>query len=353
MNTLTKIAMAAESNPESGSEAHSAHGTHPSIFAGGTPLYDPISILLVQALLIILLSRALHFVLHRLFKSPRVVSEVLAGMILGSGLNNLNYQESIWSLKSTNLLYTVSQFGIVLFVFVIGLELDASSLFKSRKTVFMTGLSVFLLPLFAAIGVSWYLYSILSTITITPNVVVQGPFMFYTAYCMAVTGLPIVNRMLASSKIFNTPVGDLSVEITNFNAIISWVVLMYLIPYAENSLYPLKALGIFATVVGVFAVFWWILDKVMTRISHIGTTSESLSQFSVLLTFCIVFFFSWFTQAMGANAIFGALLVGLRTPHDHQFAVKIAEKMEDILMILLVPLYFGLIGVLSNIAFIR
>jgi Kef-type K+ transport system membrane component KefB len=56
---------------------------------------------------------------------------------------------------------------------------------------------------------------------------------------------------------------------------------------------------------------------------------------------------------MGANAIFGALLVGLTTPHDHQFAIKIAEKMEDILMILLVPLYFGLVGWFTNIAFYR
>jgi Kef-type K+ transport system membrane component KefB len=339
MSNSSIFAMAAES--------------HKPIYSGGTPLYDPISILLVQALLIILLSRALHFILHRLFKSPIVVSEVLAGMILGSGLNDKTYTESIWSLESTKLLYTVSQFGIVLFVFVNGLELDASLLFKAKKTVVITGLAVFLLPLFAAIGVSWYLYSILGDITITPYAVEKGPFIFYTAFCMAVTGLPVVNRMLANSKLFNTAAGDLSAQITNFNALISWLVLMYLIPYAENSRYPLYALGIFGTLIGLFVVSWWFLHKTMAIISHMGTVSESLSQLAVLLTFCIVFLFSWFTQAMGANAIFGALLIGLVTPHDHQFAIKIAEKMEDILMILFVPLYFGLIGWFTNIAFYR
>jgi Kef-type K+ transport system membrane component KefB len=167
---------------------------------------------------------------------------------------------------------------------------------------------------------------------------------------MAWTGLPVVNRILANSRLYKNPIAALSGDVSNVNAIMTWVVLMYLIPYAENSQDPYKALAIFNAVLAVFILFWWILDIVMTRIARMATTSESLSQLSVLLTFCMVFFFSWFTQAMGAHAIFGALLVGLRTPHN---SIKIAEKMEDILMILFVPIYYGLVGVLATIAFIK
>jgi Kef-type K+ transport system membrane component KefB len=196
------------------------------------------------------------------------------------------------------------------------------------------------------------MYSILPEIAIYQDVE-KGTFIFYTSFCMAVTGLPVVNRMLAKSNLFNTPIGDLTAEITNFNAIISWIVLMYLDSLAENWISPLRVLGIFGSLVGVFVVSWWVLGKVMTKISHMASTSESLSQLAVILTFNIVLFYSWLTQAIGSNAIFGALLVGLRIPHNDRFAIKIAEKMDDILMIILAPLYFGLIGVSTNIAFLR
>ena len=91
--------------------------------------------------------------LNILFKSHRVVSEVLAGMILGSGLYAESYKNNIWSLASTNLLGAVSQFGIVLFCFMIGLEADPSSFLKSRKIVFLTASNIFLLPLAASVGV--------------------------------------------------------------------------------------------------------------------------------------------------------------------------------------------------------
>ena len=353
LNTIVMLAEGSKGNATAHTGSSGSHGTPPSIFDGGTPLHEPISILLVQAALIIILSRSLHFVLNRLFKSHRVVSEVLAGMILGSGLYAESYKNNIWSLASTNLLGAVSQFGIVLFCFMIGLEADPSSFLKSRKIVFLTASNVFLLPLAASVGVSWYLYSLLPSLSSNYVPVAQGPFIFYTAVCMAWTGLPVVNRILANSRLYKNPIAALSGDVSNVNAIMTWVVLMYLIPYAENSQDPYKALAIFNAVLAVFILFWWILDLVMSRIARMATTSESLSQLSVLLTFCMVFFFSWFTQAMGAHAIFGALLVGLRTPHNHRFSIKIAEKMEDILMILFVPIYYGLVGVLASIAFIK
>ena len=98
---------------------------------------------------------------------------------------------------------------------------------------------------------------------------------------------------------------------------------------------------------------WFALRPMMIYISNMGTGSESLSQLSVLMTFCLIFFASWFTQAVGANAIFGALLVGLRTPHDHGFAIKLAEKMEDILMIILLPLFFANVGMNADLTTLK
>ena len=321
----------------------------PSIFAGGSPLHEPISIFLLQAILIIIISRTLHFALSKGFKSPRVVSEVLAGIIVGrTSLFNVGfYQSAIWPQGSGRLFYTISQFGLILVFFMIGLELDPSSLFKLKKTVLLSSIFVFLLPFLSSFGVSWYLYAIFG------SGYAQAPFLLMTSVCMSVTGFSVVYRMLTVSKWYNTALTELTTDITNFNAILLCVFLMYVIPYAENSQFPDRALGIFAALAGTVLIFWWILGKIMTGISNLGTSSESLSQLSVLLTLVMVFAFSWFTHAMGANAIFGALLVGLKTPHDHRFAIKIAEKLEDIVMILFVPLYYGFIGIEVNFTSLR
>ena len=98
---------------------------------------------------------------------------------------------------------------------------------------------------------------------------------------------------------------------------------------------------------------WFAIFPIMTYISNMGTGSESLSQLSVLFSFGLIFLNAWFTQAIGAHAIFGALLVGIRTPHDHGFAIKLAEKMEDILMILLLPLYFAIIGINTDLTLLN
>ena len=102
--------------------------------------------------------------------------------------------------------------------------------------------------------------------------------------------------------------------------------------------FTVDALYIFLSVSAFALVMWFAVRPAFVRLINIGARNDGASQFAFFATFALIILSSWFTQAVGVHAIFGAFLVGLITPHDHGYALHLSEKMEDVVEVLLLPL---------------
>jgi Kef-type K+ transport system membrane component KefB len=103
-------------------------------------------------------------------------------------------------------------------------------------------------------------------------------------------------------------------------------------------------------IIVAFTIFLFLaIRPFLSWLVRRSSKDQVASQPNMFILFMLVFTASFFTQAVGVHAIFGAFLVGLITPHENGFAIAIAEKLEDLVTIILIPIYFGLSGLQTNL----
>ncbi|EHL03171.1 putative K(+)/H(+) antiporter 1 [Glarea lozoyensis 74030] len=182
----------------------------------------------------------------------------------------------------------VANLGLILFLFLVGLEVNMKMFMSNWKVALSVGLAGMLLPFGLGAAIAYGLYHEFRN---DPNTVhiSFGVYMLFIGTALAITAFPVLCRILTELKLLSTPVG-----------------------------------------VTVLAA---------------GS--------SVALTLLLVLLSSWFTGIIGVHAIFGAFLVGLICPHEGGFAIGLTEKLEDMVSVLLLPLYFALSGLSTNIGLLN
>jgi Kef-type K+ transport system membrane component KefB len=156
--------------------------------------------------------------------------------------------------------------------------------------------------------------------------------------------LPVLCRILASRKLISTTVGQSTLAAAATDDAIAWCLLVLVVALVNNPKNAINALYVFL-IVAAFALFLWFTARPLLKYLVSRNPNDSgVSQLNVTVLFVILLSSAWFTQAVGVHAIFGGFLVGLITPHEHGFAIAITEKCEDLVSILLLPLYFAYSG---------
>ena len=156
-------------------------------------------------------------------------------------------------------------------------------------------------------------------------------------------------RILTELKLLQTTVGTIVLSAGVANDVVGWILLALTVALV-NAGTGLTALYVFLACVGyvlflvylVRPAFLWILRRD-------GSIDNGPSQSMVTLTLLMVLASAFFTNIIGVHAIFGGFLIGLICPHEGGFAVKLTEKIEDLVAVLFLPLYFALSGLKTNI----
>ena len=203
-----------------------------NIFANGNPLEEPIALFLTQATIIVVISRLLGYGLG-FVKVPRVISEVLTGILIGQTtfMRFESYRQELFSPKSLGLLRIAAEFGLILFFFLIGLELDPSKLTKHSKRTISISLGGYMTPFVASIGVGKLAYDVYYASSPVPF----PPFVVLIALAMSITGFPVLTRMLAEKKLLGTAVGQLTMDVAMFDDILTWILLLFVVPFIQNT----------------------------------------------------------------------------------------------------------------------
>ncbi|KAI5202542.1 hypothetical protein E4T39_04691 [Aureobasidium subglaciale] len=347
-DTVTKtVAMSATASSTARAKAQGG------ILEGENPTHynpkDPIIIFIIQAGVIILFCRLLHWPLSKI-RQPRVIAEVIGGVLLGPSVMGRipGFTATIFPAAAQPNLALVANIGLVLFLFIVGLEVDLRYLASNWKIALSVGLAGMALPFGLGCGIAYGLYHEFSDEDGTVPVAF-GTFMLFVGVAMAITAFPVLCRILTELKLLSTSVGVIVLSAGAGNDVTGWVLLALCVALV-NSGSGISALWVLLTALAYtlflfFAVkpaFTWVLRR--TR-----TFENGPSQGIIVLTLLIALASSFFTGVIGIHPIFGAFMAGLICPHEGGFAIKVTEKIEDLISALFLPLYFALSGLSTNL----
>ncbi|KAJ3171254.1 K(+)/H(+) antiporter [Geranomyces variabilis] len=316
-----------------------------TFLAGDNPLTDPIALFLIQALIIICISRVLAIGLGHL-RQPRVIAEVIGGILLGPSVlsRSTAFRTTIFPAESLPRLSLVANIGLIFFLFLVGLELDPTTLVKRARQSAAISITGIALPFAAGVGVSKLIYDNLADQTV--------PFYSFFVFCgvaMSITAFPVLARILTELKLLASPVGQVTLAAAAVDDGTAWCLLILVVALINNPSDSVRAVYVFLTVLAWGLFLYFAVRPVLVRLVHRNAGSDGISSASMLAIFVVILGSSWFTQAVGVHAIFGGFLAGLICPHDHGFAIKLTEKIEDFVTILLLPLYFAYSGLNTDI----
>ncbi|KAK3945544.1 putative K(+)/H(+) antiporter protein [Diplogelasinospora grovesii] len=349
---VVSTASAALATNSSGSVPHQAgvlEGANPTVYSAS----NPITLFIIQASLVIIFCQLLHYPL-RLVNQPRVIAEVIGGILLGPSvmMRIPGFQQAIFPTESMAVFNNVANLGLIIFLFLVALEVDIRLFTNNWRAAVSVGLAGMILPFGLGYAIAYGLFHQFHNDGTTSNISF-GVYGLFIGTALAITAFPVLCRILTELKLLRSNVGVTVLAAGVGNDVTGWVLLALCVALVNNSS-GLAALWALLCCVGwiiflTFAVrppFMWLLRRT-------GSLQNGPTQGMVALTMLMVLASAWFTGIIGVHPIFGAFLVGLICPHDGGFAIKFAEKIEDLISVLFLPLYFALSGLSTNLGLLN
>ncbi|CEN62205.1 Putative Potassium ion/proton antiporter (Eurofung) [Aspergillus calidoustus] len=323
------------------------------ILEGGNPSHydpkNPIVIFIIQAFIIIVLCRLLHWPLSKI-RQPRVIAEVIGGIILGPSVMGRipGFTESIFPQESIPNLNLFANVGLVLFLFLVGLETNLRFLVSNWRIAGSVSAAGMILPFGLGGAVSYGLYHEFRD---EPGIkhIEFGTYLLFIGIAMAITAFPVLCRILTELKLLSTNVGVIVLSAGVGNDVVGWILLALCVALV-NAGSGLTALWVLLVCVGYVLFLCLVFRPLFLRfLNYTGSLQKGPSQEVVMVTIMCALASSFFTQVIGVHAIFGGFLIGLLCPHEGGFAIKLTEKIEDLVTAIFLPLYFTLSGLQTDL----
>jgi Kef-type K+ transport system membrane component KefB len=307
-------------------------------------------VFLAQLVIVILLSRGLGRMMRRLGQ-PQVVGEMIGGLLLGPsafGALAPSAYATLFPAGSVRFLNAVSQLGVLLFMFLVGLELDLGVLRKQRRTVMLSSHAGIAIPLWMGAALALVLYPRLSNDSVS-----FVAFALFIGCALSVTAFPVLARLLAERGLSRTPFGALAIACAAVADITAWCLLAVVLAVAEGRLWGVH---LWASVAGavLFVVFMMTaarraIAKVLARASY----TEHLTSEALALVVVVALGAAWVTEQLGIHALLGAFVAGLAMPKTAAFVASITGRLEELLGVVLLPLFFAVTGIRTNLGSIE
>ncbi|MCO5603244.1 hypothetical protein L7F22_057392 [Adiantum nelumboides] len=318
--------------------------TSNGLFQGDNPFKFALPLLIVQICLVLALSRTLA-VLFKPLRQPRVIAEIIGGILLGPSVigRSTQYIHTIFPKQSITVLDTVADIGLIFFLFLVGLELDLHAIQKTgRQTLSIAGAGI-CLPFGAGVGVSLILHK-----TISPEASFL-PFVVFMGVAMSITAFPVLARILGERKLLATDVGQMAMSAAAVNDLVAWILLALAIALSGSGKSPLVAVWVFLSGIAFLLVMFFAVKPILKYIASQAEEQKPINELHIALILAGVLAAGFATDLIGIHAIFGAFVFGLIVPKEGPIAKMLVEKLEDFVTTLMLPLYFASSGLKTNI----
>jgi Kef-type K+ transport system membrane component KefB len=296
--------------------------------------------LLVDIAIVVVVARLLAVVLRRLHEPP-VMAEILAGIALGPTLlgalpGDLSSQLFPTEVKSA--LSAVGGIGLVLFMFLIGLELNLGSIRRHRRVVPAISLGALALPLAIGAGLALVLFG--SHDVVNGHHVPLVPFVLFIATALSITAFPVLARILVDRGLDSTPIGSIALAVAAVQDTVGWVLLaVALAVHSGGGSSEVVRVG--AEAAAFVAVMLGVVRPLLRRFVVDRHTEGPVSIDVIAIVVAGLVASAGATQLIGLHSVLGAFFFGVIFPRRQrpEVAVGIESALRPATMAVL-PIYF-------------
>jgi len=297
---------------------------------------EPASMLLLQIISILIVSRIFGYIFAKIGQ-PTVIGEILAGIVLGPSLLGYFYPEAfhfLFAAKSLGNLYILSQIGLILFMFTIGMDLNMGTLKEKMGVTYVVSHASILIPYFFGMLLAYFIYQDFAA-SQTDFI----SFALFIGISMSITAFPVLARIVQEKGLTKTHLGAMAIASAAINDVTAWCILAAAIAIAKTGSF-ISSLYTIGFAILYVVVMLFVVRPFLKRIGDIYSNSEVLNKSIIAFLLLILILSSFITQVIGIHALFGAFLAGVIMPQLPNFRKLVIEKIEDVSVTLLLPLFW-------------
>jgi Kef-type K+ transport system membrane component KefB len=307
---------------------------------------QPLARLILQVVVVLAAARTFGAVLHR-FGQPPVIGEMVAGIALGPSLLGLvapGVFAAVFPPTSLGALQLLSQIGVVLFMFVVGLELNWSDVRKQAHAVVIVSHVSIVFPFLLGVIAALYLYQ-----DHAPAGVSFQAFGLFMGIAMSITAFPVLARIVEERRMSKTPIGSIALTCAAVDDVTAWTLLALVVAIVTAG----GAGALLAATVGsagAFVLFMVVLVRpALASWLRRKDGEDTFGRDSLTVVIAVLFGSSLFMEIVGLHALFGAFLAGVVMPRDPAFSKGLRDRMDSVGTLFLLPLFFAFTGLRTRV----
>ena len=323
--------------------------------------------LLLEQLLVILLAAWCSGRLARVLGQPRVIGEMAAGIALGPSLFGAlapQLSGSVFPAEGLAPLATISQLGVLLFMFVVGLRLDLAALRQRAQAAVLVSQASIVVPFILGTVLAARFYPAFAGQDANGHVIPLLPFALFMGAAMSVTAFPVLARILAERQLLGTRIGAVAIASAAVDDVTAWCMLAGVVAVARRG-DGLRSFVVALASVGLFAAILVIVGRRLLvyldarRLATTAAASDPDARADVVgaefvgLAILFALACALVTERIGVHAVFGAFLAGAIMPRQSGLAHELAERMEAVVSTVFLPVYFTFSGLRTEMGLLR
>ncbi len=312
-------------------------------------LAHPVGLVLAQIVTILIVSRIFAFIFKKIHQ-PTVIGEIIAGIVLGPSLLGMLFPEfssALFPENSLGNLSLLSQVGLILFMFMVGMELDIKVIQNKVKDAVVVSNAGILIPFTLGIGLAYFIYE-----NFAPKGVPFLSFGLFLGLAMSITAFPVLARIVQERGMHRTRIGTLVITCAAADDITAWCLLAAIIAIAKAGSF-LSSLYVILLAIGYVIIMIKVVRPFLKRVGDLHDSRENMSKQVVAIFFLTLLISSYTTEIIGIHALFGAFLAGTIMPENSKFRNIFIQKIEDVALVLLLPLFFVFTGLRTQIGLLN
>ena len=312
-------------------------------------LTDPLAVLLLQIIVIIAFARLFGFLFKKIGQ-PAVIGEIVAGIILGpSIIGSFFPQITLFLFPEASLgsLNFLSQIGLILFMFVIGMELDLKAIGKQAYGAVVISHASIIIPYTMGMGLAYFIYN-----AYAPEGTTFLSFALFMGIAMSITAFPVLARILQEKGLTRSKLGAMALTCAAADDLTAWCILAAVIALVKSgsSLSVLYTIGM---AIAYVLLMLKVIRPALEKLEHVYENKHKKRSGIIALFFIILIISSYITAIIGIHSLFGAFIAGVIMPSGFSFRKIIIDKIEDVSIVLLLPLFFVITGLRTQIGLLN
>jgi Kef-type K+ transport system membrane component KefB len=306
----------------------------------------PLSRLLLQLIVIIVATRTVSALFAR-FGQPPVIGEMAAGILLGPSLLGWLWPEAfsfVFPQESMGILELLSQIGVCLFMFVVGMELEVSYLRGNAHRAVLVSHTSIMFPFLLGSVAALYLYSKYAA----PGASLPA-FVLFIGIAMSITALPVLVRILEARGIAKTFLGTTAITCAAVGDATAWAILAFVVAIARATGLVSTIFSLGLVVAFVALMVWAVRPRLPHWLGPDRTNDAMPGRGTIAAALLIMTISALATEVIGIHALFGAFLAGVVMPRKKEFLDYLIVRLENFSSLFLLPLFFAFSGLRTHV----